>query len=305
MQKVETTYIDVFYYCFNQEDAIERALDSIKSQKIDYPIKLIVCDDGSKDMSAQILEMWVQKNSASLKSIGWEVHNISHQDTDNRGQVATLREGLMLSSGAYLAILEGDDHWIRVDHLSSAIEILNLNIIYSAVFSSWISLKDDGSIAEIRQPHDTRIAELLFDFQRLTVFNAPATLSCMVYRGAALCRIKQYLIEDQKLSDLSLNLTIATQGPIYWSSNLAVAYTFNPNSIWRTLSTNQKNLETARIIEDRMYHLNFAPSQLTKDTINRLVMPRSESILTFAMHNPVKFLKIALQKIYKRLSRSG
>jgi glycosyltransferase involved in cell wall biosynthesis len=79
---------------YNHARYLGEAIDSILAQ--DYPrIELIVIDDGSTDGSADILRAYADR-------FHWEVQ-------PNRGQVATLNRGWLMSKGDILAYLSADD----------------------------------------------------------------------------------------------------------------------------------------------------------------------------------------------------
>jgi glycosyltransferase involved in cell wall biosynthesis len=100
--------ISVLIDTFNHEKFIERAVDSVLSQRnIDHAcLEIIVVDDGSVDGTPRLLrryERWIR------------IHRKS-----NQGQASAFNEGIRLCQGEIIAFLDGDDWW-HDDKLSRVI----------------------------------------------------------------------------------------------------------------------------------------------------------------------------------------
>jgi glycosyltransferase involved in cell wall biosynthesis len=79
----------------NQAAYIDRALDSILSQKCDFPLECVVVDGGSNDRTLDILATYGD-------SIRWS-------SEPDRGQSDALNRGLALATGAVFGWLNSDD----------------------------------------------------------------------------------------------------------------------------------------------------------------------------------------------------
>src|SRR3982751_6965527 len=96
-QPIEAGTVSVIIPVYNGERFIRRAVDSILKQT--FPVtQIIVVDDGSKDITCEIVE------------------------TEYRGQVTLLRQqnggpakarnaGLRIATGEFIAFLDADDWW--------------------------------------------------------------------------------------------------------------------------------------------------------------------------------------------------
>lgn len=85
--------VSIIIPAYNHADYLARAIDSVLAQ--DYPVELIVLDDGSTDATREVLA----KHTGRFY---WE----SHQ---NIGQAATLNKGWLMSKGDILGYLSADD----------------------------------------------------------------------------------------------------------------------------------------------------------------------------------------------------
>src|SRR5690606_34346862 len=100
---------------YNQERFIRFALESAIMQTGDFEHEILVADDGSTDGTRAIIEEFVGAHPKLVRSIGTAV---------NRGISANFRRCFQEASGDYIAILEGDDYWLRPDKLSRQLAFL-------------------------------------------------------------------------------------------------------------------------------------------------------------------------------------
>lgn len=94
---VKSPLVSVLMPCYNTEDTLEEALDSLKNQTL-TDFELIAVNDGSTDGTLQILKKW------SSFEPRLRIHNQSHQ-----GIISTLNNGLEACRAAYIARMDSDD----------------------------------------------------------------------------------------------------------------------------------------------------------------------------------------------------
>ena len=90
--------ISVIIPVYNVEDYLKDCLDSIISQSFD-DIEIICVDDGSEDLSLDILKSY-QKQDSRIKIITQE----------NKGPGAARNRGLDISNGEYIYFMDSDDY---------------------------------------------------------------------------------------------------------------------------------------------------------------------------------------------------
>ncbi len=91
--KQESPSVSIVIPAYNHAVYLARAIDSVLAQ--DYPVELIVLDDGSTDGTREILAKYTGR-------FHWETHQ-------NIGQAATLNKGWRMASGDILGYLSADD----------------------------------------------------------------------------------------------------------------------------------------------------------------------------------------------------
>ena len=106
-----TKIFSVVIPCFNVEDYIVEAVDSVINQTLDFErfIEIILVDDGSSDGTVDICREFVEKYPNNIRLL--------HQE--NGGQASARNLGLKYVSGKYVNFLDADDS-LNPDNLSKA-----------------------------------------------------------------------------------------------------------------------------------------------------------------------------------------
>ena len=90
--------VSVVVPVYNMENRIKRCLDSLVNQTL-KDIEIIVINDGSCDKSIDIIKEYEKKYK-----------NIKVVDRENKGISYTRNEGIILSTGEYIAFVDSDDY---------------------------------------------------------------------------------------------------------------------------------------------------------------------------------------------------
>lgn len=141
---------------YNSEKTILRALDSIKNQVFkDYEIILI--NDGSKDNSEQIVEMYIYNNK-DMK--------IKNLNQTNKGPSAARNNGIKVANGEYIAFLDSDDSF-EPNKLEIQMGFLEKNKDIFIASTNYIIQKGDDIIIRYRQYkeyEESNFYKMLFKF---------------------------------------------------------------------------------------------------------------------------------------------
>src|SRR4051794_38349403 len=95
--------VSVCMTSYNQERFIRQAIESVLSQKTDFPIELVISDDSSNDGTGEICDEYANRFPDKVRYINRE---------KNLGMMANFIATLNECTGKYVAICEGDDYWI-------------------------------------------------------------------------------------------------------------------------------------------------------------------------------------------------
>lgn len=116
--------VSVMCHCFNHEDFIKDALNSILMQKTNFNFEIIVHDDASTDSSAEIIKQYTDRYPSIIKPI------FQKENQYSRGLKPTFFTSKM-AKGEFIAICEGDDFWLDEKKLQIQADFLRNNSKYS------------------------------------------------------------------------------------------------------------------------------------------------------------------------------
>ena len=92
--------ISVIMPCYNAQSFVGEAIESVIEQSWKN-LELIVIDDGSQDLSSQVVKKWAEKDDRIIFFTNEK--NVGVSETRNRG--------IELSKGEWIAFLDSDDVW--------------------------------------------------------------------------------------------------------------------------------------------------------------------------------------------------
>lgn len=131
--------ISVIIPVFNREKYIARCLRSLLNQSMDRKdYELIVINDGSKDKTKEVLDMFKDTFKEEIKII---------ENKKNLGLPATLNAGIKVSEGKYIVRVDSDDY-VNRNFLLILYMMVNLNHDYSAVACDYYLVNDDEKILD-------------------------------------------------------------------------------------------------------------------------------------------------------------
>ncbi len=144
--------IDIIMGVFNEEQNIKRAVDSILRQSFE-DWRLLVCDDGSTDRTAQILDTYAEAYPHKI---------FVYRNHSNRGLTYSLNRLIGISKAPYLARMDGDDlcHEKRLEREKA---FLDRHPEYALVGSSINKFDGDGVFARKAFPEYPGRKDLLWN----------------------------------------------------------------------------------------------------------------------------------------------
>jgi len=124
--------VSVIIPCYNAEDFIKEAIESVLAQSF-QDFEILVVDNNSKDNSKAIIESFTNKRVKYLRQ-------------EIQGEAAARNKGIEEASGEYIAFLDADDLW-KANKLEEHIKVHDANPDYGLSYSNCdYMLKDDGTL---------------------------------------------------------------------------------------------------------------------------------------------------------------
>jgi glycosyltransferase involved in cell wall biosynthesis len=128
---------------YNHAKYIARAIDSVVSQDVDFPIAVHIIDDCSTDGAQDIIRDYAARYPGIVKPF------INKKNIGRKVTQKNFHRGLLTLDGEYIAILEGDDCWTSRDKLRTQVEFLDANPDFVACAHNAMKTYEDGS----KEPH--------------------------------------------------------------------------------------------------------------------------------------------------------
>lgn len=122
--KADKPVISVVVITFNQEKTIAQALDSILCQKGDFELEVIIGEDAGTDRTLAICQAYEKQYPGIVKVLSGE---------SNMGIMCNFARCIKACTGAYVAILAGDDYWCDEHKLQKQLAYMAAHPEYGVV----------------------------------------------------------------------------------------------------------------------------------------------------------------------------
>lgn len=243
MRKIKPK-VSVVVLTYNQEEMIGRTLDSVLSQKCDFPYEIIIGDDASTDRTEEICRQYAQKYPEIIRYI---------RNESNKGILHNYYDCVLEAEGEYISDIGGDDFWIDENKLQKEVDILNNDSETVLVCTDWTFYDEkEGAFRNPwpggRYPYkDFFQKENLAKRLLVNPVPPPVHLCTAMYRKNAFLELyeedpyvfrnKEFLMEDKQLIVL-----LATKGDYRYIDDVTLAYSVNEKSVSGT-SDFKKNFD--------------------------------------------------------------
>lgn len=126
--------LSVIIPVYNREKYLRKCLDSLVAQTY-KELEIILVDDGSKDLSGQICDEYVEKYNNFF---------VCHQE--NKGVVSARNVGMAMAKGEYVTFVDSDD-WVEPDFYEKLVSFLfgeeDVDMVTSGIVYEWGDRKEN------------------------------------------------------------------------------------------------------------------------------------------------------------------
>lgn len=132
---------------YNHEKFIGKAIESVVTQKTDFPFELVIGEDCSKDSTRAICERYAAKHPEIVRLL---------PSDQNWGMS---KNGIRIMShcrGKYIAILDGDDFWSDPYKLRDEVAFLEQHPEYGMVHTDVDAVSETGEMIESEEVNHRR-----------------------------------------------------------------------------------------------------------------------------------------------------
>lgn len=225
---------------YNHGQWLAECLESIVSQKVDFPFEVIIGDDASTDdISIAIIEQYAKKFPTIIKPI--------YRDK-NIGPIHNYLDIVAHASGEYIAHIDGDDYMLP-GKIKSQVDFLDNNPNYNIASHRMIYLKKakDNSWKEIKNNDNFPTHGTVYDLLKYGTYFCH---SSKMYRKSAIITKKT----NKPIVDFYLHIEHAYRNNIFYSNEILGCYRIHDKGIskdnrWASLIQDGYNSAFNRAIE--------------------------------------------------------
>jgi glycosyltransferase involved in cell wall biosynthesis len=212
-----------------------QTLESILMQETVHDVEIIVADDCSSDNTVDIIKEYESKTQFKFTYL---------QKSHNVGYNKNYQQAFAACTGDYVAIMEGDDYWLKPNHLQNHIDHLEAYAKSSMSYNRHLRLFIDQNREEIFDWTDNKDYKLITT-EQLALENKIGNLSCCVFRGKYVQNLDPKLF-DMEIADWMLGMYMGQFGTLLYLEDVTSAYRIHDNGQWSKMDDKTQYL---RIIE--------------------------------------------------------
>ena len=229
--------LSILLVTYNHEKYISKALDSLFHQVLEGPIELVVADDASTDNTIALIKAYEGKDP--------RFHFKYLPNASNLGITKNYQRGFAACSGEYVAVLEGDDYWIKPDKLKKQCDFLDLNWACNLCFVNYFIYKEDIASFELRVKDTSGTTYI--SARALIEDNIIGNFSTCMYRREALLRLPEELFELCSY-DWITNICIAETSIIGFLKEPMSVYRLHNSGAWSQKQAAEKTKALIKLI---------------------------------------------------------
>lgn len=202
--------VSVVIATYNHQDLLAQSIDSVLSQKTDYPYEIIIHDDASKDTTVDVIRNYAQKYPDVIIPI------LQVENQCSKGLKIMPTFLFPAARGKYIAICEGDDYWTDLNKLQKQIDFLEANSDYAAsAHQSLIVTERSQRLFNENVPADIHLSDLL----ETRIFHTAS----FIFRTELIRKYPPTPVNMHSYDRL-LFMLIASNGPIRYFDDVMCVY---------------------------------------------------------------------------------
>lgn len=209
--------ISIIIVSYNEEKFISKAIESCLKQETDFPIEIIIGDDGSSDRSIEIISEYANKYPEIIKYFVMDRSDVINVIPSIRVS-NVIKRAFSIATGDYFMLLSGDDVILDKDKLKVQVNLLENNNEYMSCYTNFKKFWNDGK--EITAIMKGNISRNSF-WSRMYMH-----ISCFVFRKEVLNNVL-----DNFCDDTGLIFSIFITGKTINVNRMSFGYRQRDNSI--------------------------------------------------------------------------
>lgn len=236
--KQPTPVLSVCIQTYNHAPYIGQALDSVLAQRTDFPIEIVVGEDGSTDGTREIVCGYAERYPEIIRALLNDRSNVIYVNGRPTGRwnfMNNIRE----ARGEFVALLDGDDFWTNESKLQIQVNALREAPDCSFSFHNAEQLdQSSGTVTGVYHPEPLPARHYVCDIARR--FFIP---SCSVVFKKGLFGEFPEWFSRAAVADWPLHVLNAQHGPALYVPNLMATHRIHRGGIWTATPRRKMLLE--------------------------------------------------------------
>ena len=220
--------VSVMITCYNCEQCIDDAIQSVVSQELPFEWELLIGDDGSSDTTVAHVKKWIEKYPDNIKLF---IMQRDETQVKNGTRAARNRANLLKNAcGDYLIFLDGDDQFLGTEKIKKQVELLD-NPSYSKCSCVAHNIVANDIQNEKKYPlTEQTLKDGIVDtklYWKKMYFHT----NTILFRKCC----KELMLNEQYcdyLNDNFITYIILQYGQIYYLHDLWAQYNLTGNGLW-------------------------------------------------------------------------
>lgn len=199
--------IDVVLVCYNQEEFIAQAIESILTQVYPGLINIYVGDDCSTDSTLKVVERYSSDENRVIHIV---------ERKKNLGPTKNISNLLKICESPYVALLEGDDFWCNNEKLIKQVDFLQKNNEHSSVSHRYSTVDKFNNVLATEYTGKGKVESSEYTIDNFSEYGYMGFLGSIVFRNPKHWRlpIEEIANIDWFISDITINLALALEGKV-------------------------------------------------------------------------------------------
>jgi len=241
---VEKRLVSICVGTYQHSRYIKECLDSLLSQKTNFPFEIILGEDQSTDGTREICIEYANKYPEIIKLFLRDRKDVIYIEGKATGRFNFI-QNLKACEGKYIALCDGDDYWTDINKLQKQIDFLEANPDFSICFHS--VLIDDDEKEKKKSNLNRSENDECYTIEDLAEKNLIHTPS-VVYRNMLQGDFPSWF-KESSLGDYSLHMLVARHGKIKYFSAPMAAYRKHGGGTFSPLKEREILLRSLKTIE--------------------------------------------------------
>lgn len=240
----ETPLVSVVVATYQHGSYISACLDSILAQRVDFPVEVLVGEDGSVDGTREVCIAYAQAHPDRIKLFLRDRSEVILINGDPSGR-ANVLDLYRRCQGKYVAVCEGDDIWTDPDKLALQVAALEADPSLSAVVHHTELIDKEGrSLGKNFREH---LPERL-GMEHVLKDWSPFHLTSFLFRNLAFYRDMPRWVRRVGSFDFVMFALSANEGPILGMQRTMSAYRRHGEGFTSQGSQKRASFEFLRVL---------------------------------------------------------